>query len=368
MKRLIPLLLVSILVTTGCSQQESQPVAAQPETSADRPDAPSFALPAATPSPVQGKPDDVLVEVNGKKLTRAEAEELAGYRMASVRSQVRPEQMATVKQNFVGQILDQFVVRTLLIEEADRREIKVTEEDRKLAKEKMAPRMPKGMTVDEYMKTSAMGEERMKEELEVGIRIEKLVALVATNVVVSDAEVDAFIDQNKARLERVKASHILVGVDPKADDAAKAEKKKAAEEIRKKLLDGADFAALAKEHSTCSSKDKGGDLGPHFTRGRMVKEFEEAAFSQKVGEIGPIVETKFGYHIVKVTDRPEIPRDRVKQHLEMQKKNKAMGVLIEDLRTKSTINYLMPKGQPGGLPPAFRKIEKPGAGKPAQSQ
>ena len=89
-------------------------------------------------------------------------------------------------------------------------------------------------------------------------------------------------------MAKVKASHILV------------KKRSQAESILKELQQGADFAELARQHSQCSSKKSGGNLG-FFTRGQMVKEFEKAAFSLGKGEMSGIVKTEFGYHIIKRT-------------------------------------------------------------------
>lgn len=91
-------------------------------------------------------------------------------------------------------------------------------------------------------------------------------------------------------MSKVRASHMLV----KTMEEAK--------EILEELKNGASFSKLANERSLCPSKKRGGDLG-FFTRGKMVREFEKAAFALKKGEISDAVKTKFGYHIIKVTDR-----------------------------------------------------------------
>lgn len=88
----------------------------------------------------------------------------------------------------------------------------------------------------------------------------------------------------------VKASHILVST---LDDARN---------ILSELKKGGDFAEFAKKHSLCPSSKNGGDLG-FFSKGQMVGEFENAAFSLKPGEISGPVKTQFGYHIIKVTGR-----------------------------------------------------------------
>ncbi|MFO7618635.1 MAG: peptidylprolyl isomerase, partial [Thermoplasmata archaeon] len=87
----------------------------------------------------------------------------------------------------------------------------------------------------------------------------------------------------------VRASHILV--DKKTD----------ADKLMEKLKSGSNFEDLARKHSSCPSGKKGGDLG-YFTRNRMVKEFETAAFAAKKGDIVGPVKTQFGWHIIKVTD------------------------------------------------------------------
>lgn len=111
--------------------------------------------------------------------------------------------------------------------------------------------------------------------------------------------------------EQVRVSHILiraadfepdVAETPNAQNEAKAAAVAKAEELLEQIRNGADFEALAREHSSCPSAAKGGDLG-FFPRGRMVSNFEKVAFDLKVGEISDVVETIYGYHIIKVTDR-----------------------------------------------------------------
>ena len=351
MMRYITLLLIPMFLVAGCSQDKTTAAVAKP--AADTPETPTVTMPAP-PQPAQpaGNPADVLVDVDGQKLTRGEAQEEARYRLAAMRSQIPPQQMGMMQQRMLGRVVDQFVAKRLLIDEADRREIEVTLEDEKSAFEKIAAGLPEGMTIEQVMKTSPIGEERMREEVLIGIRIEKLFAQMTTNEqVVTEQEIDTFIEENKESMalpERVQASHILFGIGAEADESVKAEKKTQAEEVRQELADGADFAAMATEHSTCPSKNRGGDLGT-FGRGRMVKEFEDAAFSQDVDEIGPVVETKFGYHIIKVVkhDEPgQVPREKVTEQLVRQKKNKVMSTFVDDLRAKATIKYMEPQGRP----------------------
>jgi peptidyl-prolyl cis-trans isomerase C len=104
-------------------------------------------------------------------------------------------------------------------------------------------------------------------------------------------------------MDQVRASHILLmyaGSMRSSNDRSKAEALSGIEGFVTSLNDGGDFAALAVENSDCPSGRSGGDLGP-FGRGQMVPEFEEAAFNMEIGEVSGVIETDFGYHLVKRT-------------------------------------------------------------------
>ena len=134
------------------------------------------------------------------------------------------------------------------------------------------------------------------------------------SVSVSDAEIKNYYTRHKenefTEEEQVKARHILFKVEADTSEEDKNKIKAKAEEVLKKAQKpDADFAALAKEYSEDEgSGKKGGDLG-FFKRGRMVPEFEAAAFDLNPGEISDLVETTFGYHIIKVEEKKE---ERVK--------------------------------------------------------
>lgn len=90
----------------------------------------------------------------------------------------------------------------------------------------------------------------------------------------------------------VKASHLLVKTE---EEAIK---------LKEEIVNGKDFAKVAKEVSLCPSGQNGGDLG-YFTKGQMVKEFEDAAFSMEVGEVSAPIRTQFGYHLIYLTDKKD---------------------------------------------------------------
>jgi len=136
---------------------------------------------------------------------------------------------------------------------------------------------------------------------------------------VSDKEIQQLFDGIKTQ---VKASHILV-----KDEAA-------AKKVLDELENGKSFEQLAKDYSTDSSAANGGDLG-WFGKGKMVKEFEEAAFSLEVGKTSGSVKSQFGYHIIKVTDKKELKLEDVKDMLHM----KALKSLVNDELSKNPNVY-----------------------------
>jgi len=146
---------------------------------------------------------------------------------------------------------------------------------------------------------------------------------VRQTLTISDAELDAFYKQNLSQYQtpaQVRASHILLKTEGKDENAVKA---RAEEVLKQAKAPNADFAALAKKYSEDESNaSNGGDLD-YFGRGRMVPEFENAAFAMKAGEISDLVKTAFGFHIIKVVDnKPEATRPlaEVKTEIEDQLK------------------------------------------------
>jgi peptidyl-prolyl cis-trans isomerase D len=139
---------------------------------------------------------------------------------------------------------------------------------------------------------------------------------IRQKTVVPPADVERYYRENQQQYttpEQVRASHILFSTE----NADEAEVRREAEAVLKQVRAGGDFAALARRHSDDSSAGQGGDLD-YFGRGRMVKEFEDVAFSLEAGATSDLVRTPFGFHIIKVTDRrPETtqPLDQVRQQI-----------------------------------------------------
>ena len=136
---------------------------------------------------------------------------------------------------------------------------------------------------------------------------------------VTEKEAKNYYNKNKDEFLKVRASHILISNTDDEGNAVSDEQKKKnkeeAEKILKQAKEGVDFAQLAKEYSSDSSSEKGGDLD-FFSKGQMVEPFEKAAFSLKNGEIySEVVETDYGYHIIKKTDEKYEEFNTIKEEL-----------------------------------------------------
>ncbi len=157
-----------------------------------------------------------------------------------------------------------------------------------------------GLTVSELKEyyIEMMTEQRLKEQI--------INTKIKSKVTITDAEVESYYQEHKEEIPQ-RPDMDKLGMIMKEIKASEETKNKALikiNDIRREIEDGADFAELAKKYSDCTSSANGGDLG-YFGKGMMVKEFEDVAFDLMPGEVSGVVETMFGYHIIKVTDKKE---------------------------------------------------------------
>jgi peptidyl-prolyl cis-trans isomerase C len=355
--RLIAVLICFVMLITGCNSKKEEKVSAaspavqKPEPGPASEVATGIPLPAASPAPPApspAKPSAVVVEVNGVKFTKGQFDAEMNKKLSLLKAQVPADRLQQIQPEIKKQVVDDFVIRTLLSQEFNRLKIAVTEQEVKETLEHVKSSLPPGASFDDLLKKNNITNEKFREEMVFGIKINKVVlSQPLAKAKPTEKEISKYYQDNKNKFkapETVHARHILVAKNAGDGDKTKADKKAKAETLRKQLLDGADFADVAAKNSDCPSKSSGGDLGT-FSRGQMVKPFEDAAFAQKVNAIGPIVETDFGYHIIQVLEHsdPKVINldDKVRAEiglfLQQQKKQEAFADLLKKLRARATI-------------------------------
>jgi len=290
------------------------------------------AAPAVAAAPTTAEdPDKVVLQVGSEKMTVADFNNFVAALPAQVQAMVR----GPGKRMLVDRIVD----IKLLAQEAQKRSL---DQDPKV---KMAIQMSR-----EQALAQALAEEVTKPE--------------------GDAALKAKYEADKSKYEQVRARHILISVAggdappaPGQKQLTDAEAKAKAESIRDRIVNKKeDFAAIAKaESDDKGSAVQGGELPGFFGRGRMVPEFEQAAFSLKDGEVSQPVKTKYGYHIIQTLERKTPSFEEVKAQLAGQPNTQKLDDLLKQLKSPDTVKIdesFFPAGPaiPGhpGTPPAGR--------------
>jgi peptidyl-prolyl cis-trans isomerase C len=254
--------------------------------------------------PVPPKPVKVAV-VNGKAIAYKDFErKLEIFKQQVMRGQ--PGQLPeALMDRAKTQVVDQMISEELLYQESIKQKLKL--EDGFVDKElkSLKERFGNDAKYRETLKRMELTEDQLKSQIVRQALIRKLVEKeVISKIALSKEDAKKYYQSNSAKFhqpERVRAQHILIKLESGADEPKKAEARKKLEGVKKRVLAGEDFGKLAKEYSEGPSNVREGDLG-YFTRGRMVKPFEDAAFKLAPNEISDIVETQFGYHLIKVLD------------------------------------------------------------------
>ena len=309
--------------------------------------------PAAPASAVEAKLDvakipAVVARVNGQEIKKddflKEAQELRGQ---FLQRGAKPEQLES--EAFYKQVLEGVISRTLLEGEAKAGGVTVTDEDIQKEIAGLRAQFPSQEVYEKAMASEGLNEAKLKENLRRQILVRKFVeAKVVSKTPVTEQEMKAFYDQNQQQMkqpEQLHLRHILVKVDEKAPAADKQKAKAKADSLLTQVKGGQDFAKLAGENSDDpGSKANGGDLG-WISRGQTVEPFEKAAFAlQKPNELSPVVESRFGYHIIQFLERkPEgvVPFDQVKERiaafLKQRQSQQQFQAHLQELRSKAKV-------------------------------
>jgi peptidyl-prolyl cis-trans isomerase C len=338
--RAIPLILSLTLILSACSKSPAK------DAAATQPAAGAPAAPAEPIKPVPEKLPDVIARVNGETVNRKDVEDYV-QNLEGARGPIPADQRDRIYRG----IIDQLVGYKLLSQEAKSRKVVVPDAEIDARIDAVKKQFP---SEDLFMQTlieRKLTLEQLKSDARRDLSIAKLIeGEIASRIALKPSQVEDFYKDNPDRFkqpERVRASHILIKVPEGADDAAKAEAKAKAQKILKDLKAGKDFAALAKQHSQDGSAANGGDLG-FFEQGQMVGPFNDVAFKLKPGETSDLVETQFGYHIIRVAEKQpartvplEELRPQVEQFLQNRNKETETEAFVKSLRTKGKVEILI---------------------------
>lgn len=302
----------------------AKPAGAKPAKPADA-KAPAAASPAS-PAPAASGEDKIVMTVGSEKLTAKDFEAF----IESIPEQYRAQARGPMKRNMAEQI----VRIKLLSAEARRRGL-----DKQPAVQARI-----ALNTDNLLAGAAFND-------------------ILSKTVVDEAALRKYYDEHKNEYETVEARHILIKFKGSPVPAREGQKELTEEEalaktqeIRKRLLAGEDFSAVAKaESDDTGSGSQGGSLGPGFKRGQMVPAFEQAAFSLPVGQLSEPVKTQFGYHLIQVEKHDVTPFEQVKEELEQKMRPDIARQSVEKLREESNVV----------LDEAFFGPEKPATAAPA---
>jgi peptidyl-prolyl cis-trans isomerase C len=335
---------------------------------------------------------EVIAKVNGSDIKKSEF--IAKYskmtKAFTARNRPIPETLAS---RYRDSILKQIVDKELLTQEIKKQG--VNPDDKQIAEGyenyKKMFRTPENFK--KYLESSGMSETQIRGNIAHQEAVKSLLSKQG-DLKVGDKEVQDYYQKNKARYEikeQVRARHILLKVGAKDPaDKASAQQAKAEEIFKKTQAKGADFAALAKEFSEGPTKTRGGDLG-FFAKGRMVPDFEKAAFAMKIGTISKPVKTRFGWHIIKVEEKKEgrvrdfkEVKGSITKQIEARKNRTAKAKLLANLKKSGKVETFLPaapmpakakaagkKLQPKNLARDVKKLKKitlPGVPKPANKK
>lgn len=284
--------------------------------------------------------------VNGSVITRQDFDKemtRVQQQLARKGKSLSDTQLHAIKKEVIEGLINQ----ELLYQESQNKHISVDEGAINEQLNTLKKRFPNEEQFKSALIKMNLSEATVKPQIKRGLAIQHFIdQQFIQKTTVSHEEVKKYYDTHPALFkqpEQVQASHILIKVEPQADESEKAAARKKIENIRQKLRDAADFAALAREFSQGPSGPNGGDLG-FFKRGQMVKPFEDAAFALTPGGVSDIVETRFGYHLIKAIEKkPETMieyekiEDRLQQYLKEKRVQEQVDTYVQELKGKARV-------------------------------
>ena len=333
-----------------------------------------------------GLKQEAVIKINDKVITQAQYDKLFDKQADN---SVFSRMGVDIKENPNGfmylmiqeRVINELIVKTLLEEELAKREIKVVKADVDNAVKEIIDKVGSKEQLNLILKNNGISSAQFRKDLTEEVKMKKLAEQLGSSNV-SDSEAQKFYKENVDKFKypaRVRASHILVSAVPeeieeiitsdkenekltpaqvkaKVDEEMKARKAKADKLLVQAKNNVNEFAKLAKENSDdATSAVKGGDLG-FFAKEEMVPEFSKAAFAQRPNSVSPVVKSKFGYHIILVTDRMEAGQEPfekakadIKNYLANPKQLKLLDDLTESLKKNAKIEYVKVEYSPKAI-------------------
>jgi peptidyl-prolyl cis-trans isomerase C len=330
--------------STACRKPPASEATAQ---AAAQPAAAAQPVVPEPPKPVPAQLPDVLARVNGQPVSKTDFDRLIKNMEMSAGQPVPAER----RDEIFRKALDQLVTYTVLSQEIKARNLTVADAEVEANLAQMRKQFPNEAEFQKALSARGMTLDKLRTDAKIDMAINKMMETeLANQPEATDAQVREFYDKNPDKFkqdETVRASHILIPVDAKADEATKKTARAKAEGLAKQAKSGADFAKLAKENSSDGSAANGGDLN-FMSRGQTVAPFDKALFSMQPGQISDVVETEFGFHVIKVTEKKpattvpfEQVSPRIRDFLTEQQKQEKAQAFIEGLKKKAQIEVLI---------------------------
>ena len=339
--RKVVCLLVVAAVAVACKKPETAPAASTPAAAAATAPAPAPAKPVPAVLP------DVIADCNGDTIPKAEFENAVRAVEQRAGGSVPPEKRDEIYRG----VLDDLVAYRLLKQEVASRQMTATDAEVEQRITAFKQQMGSEANFRAALQAQQITEAKLREDAKTDILVNKLLEQeVNQKVLVKPSDISAFYEKNPDRFqqsESVRAAHILVLVPQGADEKTRAAAKAKAETALKAAKAGQDFAQLARRYSNDASAQRGGDLG-FIPKGQMVPAFEAAAFALEAGQVSDLVETQFGYHVIKALEkRPAriVPfveaAAQIEQFLEQQQRQEKGKALVEQLKSKGKVQIFI---------------------------
>lgn len=290
--------------------------------------------------------DTTLATVNGTAISATELDWEIKQLSAEMRIRNRPLSDQQLRQ-LRNQLIENLIEREVLYQHARAKNIEIRSQWIAASLSELKDQLGGSSALQAYLADTGMTQAQLKDRLAKGLTVRRLLRRdPIRSIKVSDAEMNAFYRQHPEmfqRSEQVRVRHILIKVTGAHDEAQRLNAWERIKTLQRKIDSGADFAVLALEYSDCPSRTRAGDLG-YLTRDQMISPFAEAAFELEPGEVSDIVETRFGYHLIKMIDRkPPVllifkdVRQKIERTLRRDKENGAVRQYVANLKRQSEI-------------------------------